>query len=172
MRKNTSANSTVNTVLCRTFGPAGSVPIWLWIILAPAILARLVVAWSSTDTLIGFSTPDDAYYYFTIARNIARGYGVTFDGLTPTNGFHPLWMSLITPIWWLGGRSVTIPINLTLTLGVAFDIVTMLGILRLARFVTGNDFIAGLAVIVYAWNPYNLAASVNGLETSLAAISS
>jgi hypothetical protein len=37
----------------------------------------------------------DAYYYFAIAKNIVAGLGVTFDGVTPTTGFHPLWL-LIT----------------------------------------------------------------------------
>jgi len=37
------------------------------------------------------STPDDAYYYLTIARNLAAGVGSTFDGIHKTNGYHPLW---------------------------------------------------------------------------------
>lgn len=39
--------------------------------------------------------PDDAFYYFKIARNIASGQGVTFDGINPTNGFQPLWLLLL-----------------------------------------------------------------------------
>jgi hypothetical protein len=42
---------------------------------------------------------DDAYYYFQIARNIVSGNGVTFDGLHPTNGFHPLWLLLLLPVF-------------------------------------------------------------------------
>jgi hypothetical protein len=38
--------------------------------------------------------PDDALYYLVVARNVATGHGVTFDGTTPTNGFHPLWQLL------------------------------------------------------------------------------
>lgn len=33
----------------------------------------------------------DAFYYFTLARNLASGMGVSFDGEYTTNGFHPLW---------------------------------------------------------------------------------
>ncbi|HEX6274616.1 MAG TPA: hypothetical protein VFZ53_16345 [Polyangiaceae bacterium] len=33
----------------------------------------------------------DTFYYLTVARNIARHGSVSFDGVHPTNGFHPLW---------------------------------------------------------------------------------
>jgi len=33
----------------------------------------------------------DAYYYLLIARNAWRHGAITYDGETPTNGFHPLW---------------------------------------------------------------------------------
>ena len=36
---------------------------------------------------------DDAFYYFQIARNFADGKFSTFDdGITRTNGYHPVWM--------------------------------------------------------------------------------
>jgi hypothetical protein len=49
--------------------------VWAW---APAYLAL---------------TYDDSFYYLQIARNVARGLGPTFDGVEPTNGFHPLWLA-------------------------------------------------------------------------------
>jgi hypothetical protein len=42
---------------------------------------------------------DDAFYYFQIARNVARGAGFTFDGLHATNGFHPLWLLSLVPVF-------------------------------------------------------------------------
>ena len=45
---------------------------------------------------------DDAFYYFQIAWNLADGKFSTFDGgITRTNGYHPLWMFLITPFYWI-----------------------------------------------------------------------
>jgi len=35
---------------------------------------------------------DDGYFYAQIARNIALSNGSTFNGVMPTNGYHPLWM--------------------------------------------------------------------------------
>lgn len=45
---------------------------------------------------------DDAFYYSQIARNLADGQFSTFDGgITRTNGYHPFWMLLITPLYWI-----------------------------------------------------------------------
>ena len=45
---------------------------------------------------------DDAYYYFQIAYNLSQGKFSTFDGgITQTNGYHPGWLLLITPFYWL-----------------------------------------------------------------------
>lgn len=42
---------------------------------------------------------DDGFYYFKIAEHLARGDGSTFDGVHPTNGYHPLWAFLLVPIY-------------------------------------------------------------------------
>ena len=45
---------------------------------------------------------DDSFYYFQIAYNLSQGKFSTFDGgITQTNGYHPLWMLLITPFYWI-----------------------------------------------------------------------
>ena len=45
---------------------------------------------------------DDSFYYFQIAKNLAEGKFSTFDGgITRTNGYHPIWMLLITPFYWI-----------------------------------------------------------------------
>ena len=45
---------------------------------------------------------DDAFYYFQVAWHLAEGKFSTFDGgITRTNGYHPLWLLLITPFYWL-----------------------------------------------------------------------
>lgn len=41
---------------------------------------------------------DDSFYYLTIARRIAAGQGSTFDGIHPTNGYHPLWCAVLVPL--------------------------------------------------------------------------
>lgn len=50
---------------------------------------------------------DDASYYMTTARNLAAGQGMTFDGIHPTNGFHPLWLLILVPLFLLHGTPET-----------------------------------------------------------------
>ena len=52
---------------------------------------------------------DDSFYYFQIARNLAEGQFSTFDGgITRTNGYHPLWLLLITPFYWVWDRETAL----------------------------------------------------------------
>ena len=45
---------------------------------------------------------DDAFYYFQIAWHMANGEFSTFDGgITRTSGYHPAWLFLITPFYWV-----------------------------------------------------------------------
>ncbi len=41
---------------------------------------------------------DDFYYYLKAAQNLASGHGSTFDGITRTNGYHPLYFLLLTAV--------------------------------------------------------------------------
>lgn len=52
---------------------------------------------------------DDAYYYIVIARNFAASGIPTFDGLHGTNGFHPLWMLMLSATYTLIGTDA--PLN-------------------------------------------------------------
>ena len=59
--------------------------------------------------LIRDVSTDDAFYYFQIARNLAEGKFSTFDGgITRTNGYHPLWLFLITPFYWVFDREAAL----------------------------------------------------------------
>ena len=91
--------------------PAGAVaplrnaPFALFVV---AILAYgAALAWYTLDrfdlvNLIRDGYRDDAFYYFQIAYHMAEGRFSTFDGgITRTNGYHPLWLFLITPFYWV-----------------------------------------------------------------------
>src|SRR5258708_12830213 len=41
---------------------------------------------------------DDFYYYLKVAQNLAHGRGSTFNGIVPTNGYHPLYLLVIAAI--------------------------------------------------------------------------
>lgn len=75
------------------------------LIFAAAFAASLAVwasAWrSSGDHWLWPKHPDDAFYYFQVARNFVAGRGLSMDGLNETNGFHPLWMAILIGLAWL-----------------------------------------------------------------------
>jgi len=39
---------------------------------------------------------DDFFYYLKVAVNLANGHGSTYNGIVPTNGYHPLWLLILT----------------------------------------------------------------------------
>jgi hypothetical protein len=47
---------------------------------------------------------DDYFYYATIADNLVRFGRSTYDGVTLTNGYHPLWQMVLTLLRLLCGR--------------------------------------------------------------------
>jgi hypothetical protein len=48
---------------------------------------------------------DDFFYYLVPAQNLVASGFTSFDGTTPTNGYHPLWFCVITAaVWLLGGK--------------------------------------------------------------------
>ena len=71
--------------------------------------------------LLIHTLPDDAFIYFVIARNLAAGRGATFDGLQPTNGFHPLWALRLVPFFG-GGLRGDLRVHVALTAGAVCDV--------------------------------------------------
>lgn len=77
---------------------------------------RLLIAWAPIPWLLDQGVlPDDAFYYFVIDRNAASGYGISFDGVRPTNGFHPLWFIVLLPVFFFIHGS-TLAIHAVLTI--------------------------------------------------------
>ena len=67
------------------------------VLLACYTLANLDVVNLHRDSFI-----DDTFYYLETAKNLAAGKFSTFDGgITRTNGYHPVWLLLITPFYWV-----------------------------------------------------------------------
>ncbi len=83
------------------------------------------LAATNPDRLLGF-VPDDAFYYFGVAEHVREGWWFSFDGLTRTNGFHPLWALVITPVLAVAGHQFAYVL-------VAGTILTALAIAVLAR---------------------------------------
>lgn len=131
-------------------GAAVRVAVWAYqvVTVAPRVLAG--------------RTPDDAYYFVVIARNLAAGRGPTFDGVDLTTGYQPLWQGVLAAL------AVVVPdsqlLQVALLVGAALAV---FGYFALAR-VTGSVVALtpfGLAVgFAVASGPLAWERSVNGMR--------
>src|ERR1700679_99291 len=62
---------------------------------------------------------DDFYYYLKTAINFVHGAGSTFNGIVPTNGYHPLWFLLIVAACRISTSTLCIRIFLASTTFIA-----------------------------------------------------
>jgi hypothetical protein len=67
-----------------------------------------------SDAYLGL-LEDDYFYYAIIADNLVSNGRITYDGVTLTNGFHPLWFAVIVLLRAVcGGLGFTFYVALTL----------------------------------------------------------
>ncbi|MEM5774743.1 MAG: hypothetical protein AAGU05_07035, partial [Anaerolineaceae bacterium] len=100
---------------------------WLQLpIVVLVLLVSLYVAVSPPNRLLNWYNNDDGFYYFVVARNIAGGAGVTFDGVNPANGFHPLWMMICIPIFAVFNSDPLLPLRVIVLVFGVFQAAAML----------------------------------------------
>ncbi len=132
------------------------------------LVFHMAVAWQDFGVLAknGFLY-DDAFYAFKIAANIADGQGMTFDGVTPTNGFQPLYVFLLVPIFWASGANLTTPVYGALSLAALLTAFSAVLLFKLLRRYVGQKA-ALVASVLWAFSPVVTRQAANGLETALA----
>ncbi len=136
--------------------------------LALGLIAGLVLAWLPLPVTLSHFVFEDSFYYLRVARSIINGNGSTFDGIHPTNGFHPLWMlvSILVSLPFEAGSPV--PIHLLLSLCAGLHASTAYLMYR-AIGLAGDRTVAVVVALLWLFN-YNIAGiALCGLETSLVA---
>ena len=111
---------------------------------------------------------DDAYYFFTVARNIAQGRGITIDGTHWTTGFQPLW-ALVYAVAFLApsdraALAIIYDISIALWLTGAMLFVRL--VRRLSRTPVSPLAVALLAVLFLGEAQFTRS-YFNGMETGL-----
>jgi hypothetical protein len=109
---------------------------------------------------------DDSYFYLQIAHHIVQGDGSTFHGITPTNGYHPLWMALVTAPVALASGNRSAALHLVVALQSLIALGAALLILRLARNMGLRYGIVGCVVLL----GYLFGTGVFGSEAHLNAL--
>jgi hypothetical protein len=81
------------------------------ILILTVLISHIYVATRPPNSLMNWYSSDDAFYYYKVAQNISEGKGITFDGLSSTNGFHPLWMLVCIPVFALAHFNLILPLR-------------------------------------------------------------
>ena len=118
--------------------------------------------------LLGF-VADDAFYYLQTARHIAATGHSTFDGLDPTNGYHPGWMLLMTLCAKAFPERVAL-LKASLGLEFAFHVAGSVLLARVLRPYLGGDW-SWLGGAGWLLNPFPISLSLNGVEAPLVVFS-
>ena len=136
--------------------------------LVGVLLVLVLALFGSQDQLMA-CLKDDGYYYLVLAKNIAAGHGATFDGLGPTNGFHPLWAMCLTPLYLGDPESLFGPVRAMIVLALVMHLGAALAIRRaVGRF--ADSGVATIAALLYAGNPLALYLVVSGMESPVVAL--
>jgi hypothetical protein len=130
--------------------------VWLCGTAAVSIAFLLPLVFGPPERVVRFLS-DDAYYYLSVAKHVSEGRGPTFDAITRTTGFHPLWMFLLAlrpSVSWALGLGTFLFLATTIPLGLA------------ARALWGED--AGrIAAALWLANPHAVLLVATGMEGSL-----
>ncbi len=116
------------------------------------LIPHLFVVFAHQNIVLNWFTTDDAFYYFKTAQNIVEGQGVTFDGMARTNGFHPLWMILLIPIFTLVRVDLILPLRLVIVLQVFLALGSSLVLYQFVRS-RCSRWVALMTSLFWAFSP-------------------
>ena len=145
---------------------------WLTIaIIAIGIGVQIFLVTRPFDVILQTLIPDDAFFIFKVAANVVAGLGSTFDGINPSNGYHPLWVGVLVVIYKFFGIGLVGdvgPIKIALYVQVALNAMTALIVARILTRFSRSAWIRAFGMIVWLLNPFLLYETLNGIETALA----
>lgn len=137
--------------------------IYLFIAASFSLLIGLFFVWQPIPKLLNYAA-DDAFYYLQIARNTAKGMGISFDGISATNGFHPLYWLFLVLLFIASPDTLELNTHLALT----FCLLTGLGS-AVPLFLSSRKLWGSLAgeITSVSWLlcPWVLFILVKGVET-------
>jgi hypothetical protein len=135
-----------------------------WLTLLPLAAYTVAVFARGYERILGF-LEDDAAYYFVVAENIVRNGRSTFDGVTTTTGYHPLWLGVNVALAWATGLNRKIYIY---SLIVVCALLAQIYAVVLHRFLTrlrSVPVVVDVVVILVVARSFNL--DFSGMECAL-----
>jgi hypothetical protein len=128
-------------------------------------IVMVIYAFSVPVKSLAYFFSDDAYYYYKVAQNIVSGLGSTFDGFNKTNGYHPLWMLILLPVFGFTRDNPVLSLRLVFVL---MGIISLLSLWLCWIYIkaTGSRFLGLIGVLLLLGFP-SLYLMLNGLESGL-----
>jgi len=145
---------------------------WHWFevgLLVTGLAIHLYIALSPANSLMNWYNTDDAFYYYKVAMNITSGHGVTFDGINPTNGFHPLWMLVCIPVFLLGKINLILPLRVLVIVSALLSIGSGIFLFRILKKFISNEVAAFIATIWMFQSSIHDVIVVHGMESTITA---
>ena len=136
-------------------------------LLALGALWRLFFISRDLDWVTNYWLFEDFGYSLKIAKNIALGVGETFDGMVPTNGYQPLYVWLMVPVFRVFSQDLVAPVYIAMVMLAAANVATGWFLHQLVKQASGS---ARWALVALAFWMFNLAVAKdgsNGLEAGL-----
>ena len=140
---------------CTQYARSNLLPI---LVIVAGFSASLLIVFAPATFLVANLIPDDAFYYFQLAQNIVHGAGSTVDGVNFTNGYHPLWLLILLPIFKFFSSGVVgdvTPVHAVLVVSALLNAGLGLVLLRIVSRYTQSAWIASLALAWWFFNPFN-----------------
>lgn len=136
---------------------------------AIAMIATLSFAFAATSNLVHGPISEDGYLSLSIARHIALGHGITTNGLQDTNGFQPLFVVLVVPIFAIFQSDPITPLRFVLVIQwlVQVSSAVLVGLIVRDTFEAPKYMTFLTGFLLFFVSLFVLNKFFNGLETGL-----
>jgi hypothetical protein len=139
----------------------------LYYLLGLNFLLKFIIAIRPLKYIDNITIQDDSYLALTIARNIAKGLGPLY-GTNFTNGFQPLYVFLMAPIYAIFPNDLITPVHLALIMLTIFDTLTLYMLYKLVSLKSQSPIAPFIIMTAWIFNTYVILMTLNGLETAIA----
>ena len=143
-------------------------PTWLKVSILATALATFSIALRPRPNLLWHPFIEDAYYSFSVSRNLALGNGLTIDGETWTNGFQPL-TTLVYSLPFLGPQPFEETLRIILIVQwlalMATGVLIGMIVRTYLQDAPGSRFGFAAGFLAYVGSFYAINTALNGLET-------
>ncbi|MCI0472807.1 MAG: hypothetical protein L0Y76_04405 [Ignavibacteria bacterium] len=130
------------------------------------LLTRIFLLIRPFPEIDSYVLTDDTFLSLKIAKNIADGYGMTYGGI-PTNGFQPLYVFMMVPVFAIIKSSLILPVYIAMILLTVFSLLSAVVLYRLILRLFGSSESAFIVSLLFVITPALIRNMTNGLETSV-----